>query len=171
MRKSISAETIKLVTISAFGAVLLSGCSGEPEESEPEALTINGAVFTVINDALAYGEMAGADDANSPLVDGGPCIAAAGYDDISEGVQVTIRDSKGEIVGVGALSGGIQTGSEGYTNADSVFFDLPICAFSFSIEAPAGLGFYSVSVGNENRGEVTFEESELLDEIKIEIGG
>jgi hypothetical protein len=133
----------------------LTGCSSA--EVQEETLTIDGSVFTVPDIANAAGGWADVEP-ESPLVDGGECWAADGYDDIAEGGQVTIKDSKGEIVAIGQLSGGIQTGSEGYNKEDSWSYELAICAFS-----------YSIAVGNENRGQITYEESELSEPVEFEI--
>lgn len=156
---------MRALTLMAL-VLALAGCSSA--EVQEETLTINGSVFTVPHNANSAGGL-GDIEPDSPLVDGGECRAADGYADIAEGGQVTIKDSKGEIVAIGQLSGGIQTGSEGYNNRDSVLYELAICAFSFSIEAPTGLGFYSIAVGNENRGQITYEESELSEPVEFEI--
>lgn len=156
---------MRAITLMAL-VLALAGCSSA--EVEEETLTIEGSVYTApiaADDAGGIGEL----DPDSPLVDGGECRARDGYEDIAEGGQVTIKDAKGEIVAIGQLSGGIQTGSEDYVARDAVMYDLPICAFSFSIEVPTGLGFYSISVGNVNRGEITYEESELSQPVEIEI--
>ncbi len=109
-------------------------------------------------------------DLDAQLVDGGSCRSRQGYDDIAEGSQVTVRDAKGEIIAVGALQAGIQDGSEEYTARDFQLFDLAICSFAFSIEAPAGKGFYTISVGNANRGEHTYSEEELAEGVYLVLG-
>jgi hypothetical protein len=158
------AQTCRVLALSGLLAVV-AGCSSHQTDIPADLISIEGAVFTVPISPDVRGDLL---DPTSELVDGGDCRAARGYDDISEGAQVTIRDSKGEIVAIGTLSSGVQTGSEGYTMRDWDS-DLPICAFQFSVEAPSGLGYYSISVGNVNRGEVTFAEEELTEKVNLEI--
>jgi hypothetical protein len=107
------------------------------------------------------------------LVDGGPCFADDGYSDISENSQVTVTDGAGEVVGVGRLSPGVQTGSSGFSYGDFLGsgYRPPICAFSFEFTVPGGSEFYNLSVGNSNRGDITYTAEELATGIFLTLGG
>jgi hypothetical protein len=82
---------------------------------------------------------------------GRSCEGAGGYHDIYAGAQVSVYDPAGRVVGLARLVGG-----EGLRGPSSV-----VCAFTFAVSVPAGLGFYSFEV--THRGKVTFPESELSD--------
>jgi hypothetical protein len=79
-------------------------------------------------------------------------LSDTGFSDVDEGVPVTIRDAKGNIVGSDSLS----AGSDNSVN-DSCVFD-----FDFgkvSLTSP----FYDVSVGSR-RGDVSFTKQEIQDD-------
>ncbi|GAA3217868.1 hypothetical protein ACFP63_08880 [Oerskovia jenensis] len=62
----------------------------------------------------------------------GQCTAHSSYSDIEEGVQVSISDSTGKVVGVGNLEPGTMLTSD--------------CAWKFRVDVPAGGGFYKATV-------------------------
>lgn len=62
----------------------------------------------------------------------GQCKAHSAYADIEEGVQVSISDATGKVVGVGSLETGTMMTSD--------------CAWKFSVDVPAGGGFYKATV-------------------------
>jgi hypothetical protein len=62
----------------------------------------------------------------------GQCKAHSAYVDIDEGVQVSISDAAGKVVGVGSLEAGTMMTSD--------------CAWRFSVDVPAGGGFYKATV-------------------------
>ncbi len=85
----------------------------------------------------------------------GACTLSGGYDDITAGTTVTVRDSSGTIAGVGALGSG--TGSS-YG-----------CAFSFTVDDVPVSDFYTVEVGH--RGEVTFTDAAVRDgDLRLSLG-
>lgn len=122
---------------------------------------------------LASSDYSGTDYDAMALSDGGPCLADDGYDDISENSQVTVTDQSGEVVGVGRLGPGVQTGSTGYSYGDFLNNDSPppICAFTFEFTVPGGSEFYNLSVGNNNRGEITYTAEELASGVFLTLGG
>lgn len=88
------------------------------------------------------------------------CFGSGGYDDFGAGMNVTVRDGQGNIVGVGStesLSEADRTGAW----ADDVTFseDSTVsCVVKFIVEVkPAE--FYSVEVGS--RGELAYSAAEL----------
>jgi hypothetical protein len=85
--------------------------------------------------------------ADNELTGGGGCIGGGGYDDISSGTQVVIRDSSGTTVAVDHLLPG--TKSDSYVT----------CVFDFTVhDVPSGHGPYSVEVSH--RGEISFNEAD-----------
>ena len=77
------------------------------------------------------------------------CYGTGGYDDISSGLNVTIRDGSGAILATGRLGRG---------TADGAYSP---CSFEFSVDGLPEVDFYSVEVGR--RGELTYSFEELVD--------
>jgi hypothetical protein len=109
--------------------------------------------------------------ASLPLQDGkpaigNPCIPKGGYSDVDEGAQVIVANGSGETVAVGELDGGgVQNGPAG--NA----FYQSVCEYPFTVSGiPSGSKFYSVHIGNANRGEQTYTRSQLEDGIALTLG-
>lgn len=83
------------------------------------------------------------------------CIAKGGYDDVTGGAQVTVRDAAGKAVALGELGGG-SLKDDGYDADD---YDDVTCYFDFTVQKiPDGGDIYSVEVAH--RGEVSFKRSE-----------
>lgn len=79
---------------------------------------------------------------------GGECWGADGYDDMSGGAQVVVKDAAGVRVAVGALDPGVKMSSIE-------------CRFDFRVEdVPSGSAVYSIEVAH--RGEVSFTEDEAV---------
>lgn len=79
------------------------------------------------------------------FADGGGCQGTSGYDDVEPGLQVTISDQSGTVIGNGALdSGEVQEAG---------------CVFRFQVNIPVA-SFYKVAVGR--RGEISYS----LDQMK-----
>lgn len=78
---------------------------------------------------------------------GAPCQGDEGYDDISEGAQVVVRDESGTTIATGRLEPGAYSRAEGD------------CIFEFSVVGVPEADFYSVEVSN--RGELTYPRDEL----------
>ncbi|OLL76879.1 hypothetical protein Ae168Ps1_5299c [Pseudonocardia sp. Ae168_Ps1] len=86
---------------------------------------------------------------------GGSCVTYGGYDDITEGTAVTVRDSSGAIVGVGNLEAG-QSDSYG-------------CTFPFTVTDVPNSAFYTVEISH--RGEVTFTADDVeTGEVQLSLG-
>ncbi len=100
---------------------------------------------------------------NDPAVDGAPCEAGAGYNDITPGATVTVGGAQGQTLGVGALSGGIER------NVDtSLGMALGDCVFSFDVVVPDGQSAYTVAISH--RGTQTFTPSEAAAGIALTLG-
>jgi hypothetical protein len=80
------------------------------------------------------------------FADGGGCQGTSGYDDVEPGLQVTVSDQSGTVIGNGALdSGEAQEGG---------------CVFRFEVNNIPVASFYKVAVGR--RGEISYS----LDQMK-----
>lgn len=101
-------------------------------------------------------------DAGNTTPDG-PCIVSPDYDEVSEGLVVTIRDDD-EVVGRGQLlNSRLQVTDDGETLDDAW------CEFAFSVEnVPMGRGSYSISAGH--RGSVDYTEADLFDDPVLTLG-
>jgi hypothetical protein len=79
------------------------------------------------------------------------CRGTGGYDDITEGAQVTVYDSAGKIVATDQLGAGTPGGQA---------LDLPPsnCTFPITMKVP-GSDFYAVEVSH--RGKVTFSRAQV----------
>jgi hypothetical protein len=74
------------------------------------------------------------------------CEGSGGYDDISEGTQVTVSDGSGKTIALGSLRAGRQV-------------DRFRCTLDFSIAGVPDADFYKVEVAH--RGALTFSKQEL----------
>jgi hypothetical protein len=79
-----------------------------------------------------------------------PCeVADTGYDDLTAGAPVTVKDSRGVVLAASSLPAGkTQTGFTGG----------PVCHFALSVQVPDS-AFYQVEVSH--RGTVTFTRQDL----------
>lgn len=86
------------------------------------------------------------------------CRAREGFDDVRPGVNLVVRDPRGDIVGTTTLGAGKvvrppEDEVEHWSDA------VPWCVFGFSVQVPPNLGFYTVDAGR--RGQVTFSQEDL----------
>jgi hypothetical protein len=107
-----------------------------------------------------------------PGYDGQPCAAPTGYDDIKAGLQVVVKNAAGEIVGSGTLQESTSTakplneeqqrGLQDPQVAAHLAGRVPIsCSFPFEVEGIPKSDFYTVQVGNDDRGSLTFKFDQL----------
>lgn len=130
---------------------VVAGCGGESEKKpdEPRAFDVRGRM--ALTDTDGFVELGDAGGTSTGTV----CAGSGGYDDITEGVQVVVRNSKGEKIALGELARGLVS-TEGQ------------CTFRFNIEdVPASSGLYSIEVSH--RGEITFKESDS-DRLELTLG-
>lgn len=130
----------------------------EPRQKRPRwfAPALVGAGLLVV--AAAAGSIAAGAAITAPhtftakgvvMLEGTDCTSIpGGYDDITKGAGVTVKDPSGKVVGLGELAAGKDIGS-GLG-----------CAFFFSVkDVPSGLGIYGVEV--THRGLLQYKESTL----------
>lgn len=144
----LGAAGVIVVLLVVIVMILASGSDSDPEagDDKPADETFTASGEITLTDS-------GVEDA------GGECWGTGGYDDMSGGTQVVIRDADGTTVAAGALEPG--------SHPDSAYADV-ICVFPFTIEnVPSGSPLYSVEVSH--RGEVTFKEDEA-DELSFSLG-
>lgn len=157
----------RLAAAAIATAMLLSACSSSsagpsasptPTTSAP-AVVIDGWISvpidprsvsrTVLKDDKAYiGET--------------PCEPKAGYDDLTDGAQVTITNEKGDVVALGKLE------------AAGLWADDPEelvitsdCRFNFVVTVPAGSQFYGVEI--THRGVVRYSAEDLKQKIRLRL--
>jgi hypothetical protein len=130
-----------LAALLAVAAYLLT--QPEPEISSVGSLRLNG---------IGSFELKADNDA--------ACVGTSGFEDITQGTQVTVYDAAGKVIATGSLGQGAVNETEG---------PLPTgCAFVFSVRVPAS-DYYGFEVSH--RGKVTFTRSQVeADEVKLILG-
>ena len=79
------------------------------------------------------------------------CSGQGGYDDITAGAQVVVKDGDGNVIGTGRLEAGRAT--------EAIAGTMWFCTFDFSLEVPADMPFYVIEVSH--RGELTYSLAEM----------
>lgn len=125
--------------LAAVAALALTACGTPPKAFiVPGYFDVTGSIAVDISyggSAYQYGDV---------------CATGIGYDDIHLGTQVVVSDSAGATLAIGELDAGLADPSQS------------ACVFDFHVaEIPAGLGFYGLSVGSDNRGTMKYEEAEI----------
>lgn len=165
-------KTLLAIALTASSALVLTGCSA-PSFTASGTMTVP-LNWPVTKDGKSVSlTSSGKDFKTIELQDGGICSASSGYDDISSGSQVTITNESGEVIALGSLQDGVQSGSAGWNYHEWISFgkDVAMCSFAFEIpEVPGGEKFYNVSIGNSNRGEITYSEDDLKAGIGLKLG-
>lgn len=137
-------------------ALLLTACGGggSPTPAKPKTPEPFAVEGTVTLDATGNGVLA---DTGRK---GAGCVGQNGYDDITEGTQVVIRDDKGKTVGVGDLDAGAMATGLYALNAH--------CDFLFSVPGvKTTADFLSVEVAR--RGPVQFKRADA-DSVGLTLG-
>ena len=135
---------LKLLASTAAALLTLAACGSQSSAAVAQTFTMSGQVF-VVYDPLDADVMTGTLEAGNlgltPRKEGSACTGSVGgYADISPGVQVTVTDEKGTVVGTSALEAGK------FTSATNNKIG---CAFAFTVaNVPLGRTFYGVAVSN-----------------------
>jgi len=91
----------------------------------------------------------------------GPCLAAAGLDDIRAGADVVVTDSSGKTIALGQLESGRLVADAEQPNAGW-------CSFHFNVEdVPTDEQFYSLVVGSRDPKNLTREDLEGTIELQL----
>lgn len=125
-----------------LAAVLLAGCGGSAATTAVESRTIEG-VFILHNESVWTGDT---------------CRGDEGYADIQRGLQATLTDEDGTVIGTAAFPVG-----------ETV--ERTQCQFTYEFSDVPEADFYTVAIGR--RGELTysFTEMEAMDwRIASELG-
>ena len=132
-------KTLAKATLASFSLVLLSGCGMNKEQLE---------VHFFLKDAESF--------------QNGCYQGSGGYSDISDGMSVTLKTNKGEVIEIGSmrlntLGGFTQDGTlEGWED----FVDE--CNYNYTFESvPGNSDGYVVVIGNGKRGEMVYSKDEL----------
>ncbi|WP_058036866.1 hypothetical protein [Rhodococcus sp. KB6] len=119
------------VGVFAVTALVLVGCSSEPEKAEP----IDFTGMLALNQVMIRPD----------IDERGGCVGKDGFSDIREGVSVLISDKSGEPLVKTKLNQGRP--KDNFT-----------CTFRFTAEVPGGEDFYTVQVAARNKMTYTGEE-------------
>lgn len=150
--------------VALLAPVWLVGCgddrgtadAAKSAPDEPEVFEVSGQV-EVPNDMLSMMKSSMDGDRKAMQV-GSPCRGAQGYEDVAQGVQVTVRDANGTTLALGELSEGDLSYGVGEAPMDAT------CRLAFAIpDVPAGEKFYSIEVSD--RGDVAYPEDELAEPV------
>jgi hypothetical protein len=114
--------------------LVLSACGAAATPTPPPTHSITGS--------LALHGSAGSEFA----VSGATCAGLGGYDDVTQGATVTVKDQAGTIIATGHLDAGGFNASSG-------------CVFGFKIDPVPDATFYTIEVSH--RGALTYSKDEL----------
>ena len=130
------------VAVAAVIVLLVIVLTSDDGDSAGDSFTLSGT-FTLTDGATEYAGQ-------------GECQGTGGYDDISEGTQVTVYSSAGEVLGTGYL--------------DSATYLDPVCEFELTVDGvPAGHDFYQVEVSH--RGKIAVSDDEArAGEVALTLG-
>jgi hypothetical protein len=83
--------------------------------------------------------------ANWATTGSGGCEGRGGYDDMTEGADITVYDANGSVIGASSLEGGQRSGST--------------CRWAFTVQGVPTSTFYQVEVSH--RGKVTVQRDDV----------
>jgi hypothetical protein len=87
-------------------------------------------------------------DADIQRGGGGICVGTGGYSDIAPGLQVTVKDGSGNILGLGKLGPDQHKGQ----------YSEVACEYGFKVENIPRADFYDIEVGRRGSLKYSFEE-------------
>jgi hypothetical protein len=126
----VAALAVAVVAVVVLVVVILT--SGEDSDSSGGSFEMTGT-FSLTDGATGYAEQ-------------GDCQGYRGYDDISEGTQVTVYSSSGDVLATGQL------GTSTYQGA--------VCEFEITVaNVPGGHDFYQVEVSHRGKIAVPSDEA------------
>ncbi|WP_432493159.1 hypothetical protein [Kineococcus auxinigenes] len=129
--------------MASFGAVAVAGKAVKATATSvmPTTQTITGTM-AVVNGNYKEGS--------------GVCWSGKGYEDISKGTRVTVRDGSGNILATSSL------GSSQGDGFDAGVLESVYCNYPFSVTDVPKADFYEIEVGR--RGSLEFSYQELADQ-------
>lgn len=144
-------EHVKTLMLLAFLTLSISGCTSAAVGPETAPTGVASAPTPTTADVVSKTTLSGTISTprhpESPLSTKN-CLSDAGFDDVHEGAQITLRNPSDEIIALAELESGTMTSTG--------------CSFKFDVKAvPPGHGFYTVDVGNSFRGTYTVAEEDL----------
>lgn len=144
---------------------LIAACGGSPASASAPTLTSPPATATPAATSAPTHRIQGTltlSDDSVDIGDNATCHGTGGYDDITAGLGVVVRDGAGVVLATSAL------GSGSYPDVS----DLSTCRFVFSVTNVPEASFYSIEVGH--RGDLTYSFTELEERdwtVAFELGG
>ncbi len=146
----------KALAILAATAVLAAGCSATADEApEPEKQSLSGTFLVPGTPPTS----------SSGAYKGGRCEGVDGYDDFTEGMQISLLDDAGKTLSVATFPMGKfrEDGSKMDIQKAGCIFE-----FEFDDFTPIESGYYTVDMGR--RGEVKYSPDELVSPLELSIG-
>lgn len=166
----VAAVTLLVAAGATWSALDRAGSEDTSRAAEPETMVVSGTL------ALTDDEMQNPSydavleqcdfDAVCEAPEDEPCApGSVGYSDIAAGAQVSVTDSSGDVIAIGALEPGRTGQVEDVWGVESEY---PPCYFGFRItDVPVSGATYGVEVGQ--RGTVYFTQDEA-ESISISLG-
>lgn len=143
---------------------LVSACGRTPgtvhaaATTTPATFEVTGAMLVTPDYRQLWRDAGGKTDGAS--IEGKGCRGGRGYDDITAGSQVAVRDGGGKVVAVGQLNAGIARTIKGGGMAN--------CSFALTVPGvPTGSTFYSVEVAH--RGQVQFTATAIRQPLSLNL--
>ena len=84
------------------------------------------------------------------------CWGDGGYDDISEGTSIVVRDGEGSVIGTSLLGVGVRVED----TRDFGNYSFWRCTFSFAVSVPPDSPFYAVEIPNGL--ELTYSNADMI---------
>lgn len=141
----------RLLIVLMIATLALTGCSA-PTDSAAEAVDVTGTVTVPSGAEKRY---------EGTECDGFRGISDAevvGFDDISTGGQVVVKDESGTIIATGTLASGTLVRSSSWSEQSIRGL---ACEYSFTLSGLPDASFYGIHVGDSTRGDVQFSRDEM----------
>lgn len=130
-------------------ALLAAACGGTAATTTAiEAPTTTASTTTTLPTETITGSIELQEGMLSPRDN---CSGQGGYDDLTEGAQVVVKDGDGNVIGTGRLDAG--------RSVEAIAGTMWFCTFDFSVEVPADRPFYVIEVSH--RGELTYSLADM----------
>lgn len=150
----------KYVLTAVLAALVLTACSssGDDETTDTDTADTKSVSGTFLVPGTSPRSSSGA-------LKGNACRGVDGYDDIEEGMQISLLDDSGKTLAVAELDEGKFRDDGGKNNIQEA-----ACVLSFEFEdfEPITSGFYTVDLGR--RGEQKYAADDLVSPIELSIG-
>ncbi|MCA0328832.1 MAG: hypothetical protein LCI03_02890 [Actinobacteria bacterium] len=154
---SIAAATLLAVTACGNSGGPSNASSSTTASPSPTPLSIRGWISVPISTQSAIKVSEG-----TATIGAKPCDPKDGYDDISDGAQVTITDESGKVIALTELRNvGL------WADKPDTLIVLSDCRFDFFVDVPATADFYGIEIAH--RGVVRYSKADLADVVRLKL--